>query len=88
MGFSFHDENSLVEASTESLCFVSANDPNPIARTGVNKIVDHERRDNDLRIVDSGLYDDLHIQIIDWSEVKRQRHETSSSHETSRYRPK
>ena len=34
MRFSFHDENSMVEASVEISRFAPTNDPNPISETG------------------------------------------------------
>ena len=58
MGFSFHDENSMVEASIESLRFVPTNDLNPIPETEGK---DQETRDGDLG---TGLHDDSDIQMI------------------------
>ena len=50
MGLSFHDQNSLLKASAESLNFVPANDPNPILETETaesTSIVDWQKRRND-----------------------------------------
>ena len=45
MGFSFHDESSMVETA-ESLLFVPANDLNSISETGSTSNVDLGRRDD------------------------------------------
>ena len=45
MGLSFHDENSMVEAAAQSLCFVSPNDSNPVPGTGI--VQDQEDIDED-----------------------------------------
>ena len=53
MGLSFHDENSMIEASTRSLQFAPINDRNSSLdpNTESPSIVDQERRDGDLQLV-------------------------------------
>jgi hypothetical protein len=61
MGFSFHDEDSLVEA-TESLCF-APHHSNPIPETGS---VNQESRDDNIGVqLDNEISDDLEIQMVD-----------------------
>ena len=63
MGFSFHDESSMIEA-TESLCFAPAS-------TGSISNDDQQSRDNedDLQLVGNELHDDSDIQMVDRSEA-------------------
>lgn len=66
MGFSFHDENSLIEASAETLRFTPANDLNPTSETGGTGTADQERGDYDDDLQHVGIeYDDSDIQIVD-----------------------
>ena len=67
MGFSFHDESSMVEAAG-SLYFASANDSNPTLATGSTNNVDQERRDDDLQFFGIELSDNPDIQMVDRSE--------------------
>ena len=64
MGFSFHDENSMIEAA-ESLCFV------PATSTGsAGNNDDQERRDDNedhLELFGIELNDNSDIQIVDRS---------------------
>jgi len=63
MGLSFHDESSMVEAtSIGSMCFAPDN-PNLIPETAsINILDDSERRDNDIEVQ---LSDESDIQMVD-----------------------
>ena len=58
MGLSFHDESSMMETSSGSLCFAPGDPKSPVAENG---IIDEERRHDDV----------LDIQIVDRWIVER-----------------
>ena len=66
MGFSFRDENSLIEAA-ESLCFGPAN-------TGSTSNFDQENEDH-LQLVEIELHDDCDIQMVYRSEAEREQYD-------------
>ena len=67
MGFSFHDQNSMVETSVGSLRFAPPNGHNRSleSETGSIVIVYRETGDDDLRLVGTQLGDSWDLEMVD-----------------------